>query len=120
MDDFEAEAKVYDYIVHNYLIKALLKDREKLRELKLSRAWDELIEFMLTKITADLTIIKNQLSNYGCRIVLEEILPGNHVHVMYVRRRYEYHGYMLPYVLKARCEDKLLELLDQWRLSING
>jgi len=111
VDNFDAEAKVYEYIVYVYLIKALDKDREQLRSLKLSRAWDGLVDAMLTRLTKKLTILKNQMANHGCRIVLEEIAPGNNVHVMYVYRRYEHHGYMLPYVLKARCEDTLLQLL---------
>lgn len=113
MDGFEAEASVYDYIVNVYLLKALDKDREQLRRLKLARAWDHVVDDLLARITRETTLLKKRMAKHGCRIVLEEIAPGNNVHVMYVYRRYEHHCYMLPYVLKARCEDKLLALWKQ-------
>ncbi len=111
MDDFEAEAKVYEYIVYVYLLKALHKDGEQLANLKLARFWEQVLERLIAQLTHELIVLKNQMRNHGCRIVLDEITSGNNVHVMYVYRRYEHHCYMLPYVLKARCEDKLLALL---------
>lgn len=111
MDRFDAEAKVHDYIVYSYLLKALDKDREQLCRTKLARAWTFVADDALAKIVKRLTFIKNQLSNHGCRIVLEEVAPDHQVHVMYVQRRYERHCYMLPYVLKARCEDAMISLL---------
>lgn len=114
MKQFDPEALVHDYIVYSYVIKALDHDREKLGNLKLSRAWLELADFLLSELVKQITILKNQMSNHGCRIVLEEIVSGNNVHVMYVYRRYEHHCYMLPYVLKTRCEDILLQLFHRW------
>jgi hypothetical protein len=113
MDGFDAEASVYAYIVNIYLIKALDKDREQLRRLKLARAWEHAVDGLLARLTRETSQIRKQMAKHGCRIVLEEIAPGNNVHVMYVHRRYEHHCYMLPYVLKARCEDKLLALWKQ-------
>jgi len=112
MDGFDAEASVYAYIVNIYLIKALDKDREQLRRLKLARAWEHAVDGLLARLTRETSQIRKQMAKHGCRIVLE-IAPGNNVHVMYVHRRYEHHCYMLPYVLKARCEDKLMELMQQ-------
>lgn len=111
MDDFEVEAKVYEYMVYVYLLKALDRDGAKLASLKLARFWNQVLERLIARLTKDLTALRNQMRQHGCRIVLEEMTSGNIVHVMYIYRRYEHHCYMLPYVLKARCEDKLLALL---------
>ncbi len=117
MADFDAEAHVYDYIVYVYLIKALDRDRKVLRQLKLARAWEGLAEALLTRLAEEMTIHRRRMARHGLRIVLEEIVPGNNVHVMYTYRRYEYHCYMLPYVLKSRCEDKLLQLMQDMHLT---
>lgn len=115
MSEFEAEEKVYDYIVYSTLIRALDRDTRQFHELKLSRAWLQLADMLTDRLTKELTFLKNQMANHGCRIVLEEYTADHSVHVMFVHRRYEHHCYMLPYVLKSRCEDKLIELMKAER-----
>lgn len=113
MNDSEVEQAVYDYIVSAYLFKAVERDRRHLDVLKLSRPWDALFEQVFLLAEQEYIRDRKRLRKLGCRIVIEEVLNDKHIHVMYVHRRYERHCYLMPLVLKARCEEKLGVLLQR-------
>lgn len=96
------ESYVHDYLVSLYLLKAVEVDRAAIRDLKLHRAWDGFFQEVSLAAERHHVEVRRKLRSSGCRIVVEEVLDNKHLHVMYVHRRYEYHCYLMPLVLKAR------------------
>lgn len=111
MEIGQIESYVHDYLVSLYLLKAVEVDRATLRDLKLYRAWDHFFQEVSIAAERHHVQVRQKLRASGCRIVVEEVLDNKHLHVMYVHRRYEHHCYLMPLVLKARCEELLQGLL---------
>ena len=111
MEFGQVESCVHDYLVSLYLLKAVEVDRAAIRELKLHRAWELFFQEVSLAVERHHIQVRQKLRSSGCRIVVEEVLQNKHLHVMYVYRRYEYHCYLMPLVLKARCEELLQGLL---------
>jgi hypothetical protein len=109
----EVEALVCDYIVSSWLLKTVERDRKHLGALKLHRCWETWFERVSLAVEREHVRDKKKLRECGCRIVLEEMTENRHVHVMYTHNRYEYHCYMMPGVLKARCEERLQDVLSR-------
>lgn len=107
MDVNEVDAHIHEYLVSLYLLKAIERDRKHLAAMKMQRFWDAWFERISIAAERYHVSCRKMLRAIGCRIVLEEILESKHIHVMYVYRHYEYHFYVMPMVLKARCEERL-------------
>lgn len=105
------EALVADYVVSACLFKAVERDRRLAENMKLSRVWRRWFERVSLAVEKEYVRSRRNLRKAGCRIVLEELTENRHVHVMYVYRRYEFHSYFVPFVLKARCEEKLMDMI---------
>jgi hypothetical protein len=113
VETIQVESYIYDYLISLYLLKAVEQDRRHIGELKLSRSWDGLFRKVSLAVEQHHITVRRKLRSTGCRIVLEEVLENKHLHIMYVHRKYEYHCYLMPMVLKARCEVLLDGLLSQ-------
>ncbi|KEQ27315.1 hypothetical protein [Paenibacillus tyrfis] len=111
MRNTTVEPWVHQYVVTLYLLKALERDRKHAEAMKLSRIWRGLFERLLLLAEREHNHAKQRLRRSECRIVLEEVTPERHYHVMYVFQGYEFHCSMMPIVLKGKCEEKLQELL---------
>ncbi|PUA38811.1 hypothetical protein C8Z91_12055 [Paenibacillus elgii] len=75
---------MHQYVVTLYLLKALERDRKHAEAMKLSRIWGGLFERLLLLAEREHNHVKQRLRRSGCRIVLEEVTPERHYHVMYV------------------------------------
>lgn len=111
METSEIETYIQEYLVSLYLLKAVEHDRKRLAGFKLHRSWDAVFEYASLAAERRHIQIRKKLRAAGCRIVTEEMLDNRHLHVMYVYRKYEGHCYVMPMVLKARCEQLLMCLL---------
>ncbi len=112
MEAVQVESYIYDYLVSLYLLKAVEQDRRHIGELKLFRSWDSLLKKISLVVEQHHVLERKKLRATGCRIVLEEVLENKHLHVMYVYQKYEHHCFLMPMVLKARCEELLNTLIS--------
>ena len=107
----DIEDLVADYVVSACLFKAVERDRRYAEHMKLARVWKQWFERVSRAAEREYVRCRRGLREAGCRIVLEELTGDRHLHVMYVYRRYEFHSYFVPFVIKARCEEKLMDLI---------
>ncbi|MFD2670269.1 hypothetical protein [Marinicrinis sediminis] len=111
---------IHDYMVTRYLMKAMERDRTDVQTFKLGKVWNFWMDGLIHKVEQQHIQVKKNLRAAGCKIVLEEVMDNRMIHVMYVHRGYEHHCYMMPTVLKGKCEERLRSLLSTQTAGFPG